>query len=128
LPAELRHGEVPGTAALERAYQRGSAAFLAVPDDRTAGCVVLDALDASVAVMRRLYIRPAFRRRGLARALVLRACDFARSAGFERVVLDTDKETLPDAYALYRSLGFTDCPPYAAVPYENATFLGLSLK
>lgn len=128
LPGELRHGAVPEARELSRKYEDLDAAFIGRADDRAAACVVIDRLSASLAAIRRLYVRPAFRRRGLARALVLSACEFARSAGYERIALDTDKETLPDAYALYRSLGFTACAPFAAVPYANATFLELRLR
>ena len=128
LPPELRHGALPDASELRRKYDNDGAAFLARAGERAAGCVLVDALNEPAAVMRRLYISPAYRRRGLARALVVRACDYALSTGYERIVLDTDKEALPDAYALYRSLGFTECEPFATVSYPNPTFLELLLS
>jgi GNAT superfamily N-acetyltransferase len=75
-----------------------------------------------------MYVRPTHRGQGAARALAAAAITFARESGCERIVLDTEAERLSAAAALYRSLGFKECEPYASVDYERPTFMELRLK
>lgn len=56
-------------------------------------------------VLNDLYVAPAARRRGVARALMQAAHDFARSAGAVRVSLSTAR-TNESAQPLYESLGY----------------------
>ncbi len=127
LPPDLRHGAVSDPAVLPKAYGESNAAFLALLDGAAAGCIALTALEAPTAVMKRLYVKPAYRHFGIARALVAALIAFARERGYRRVVLDTDRERLNAAYRLYESLGFSDCEPYAAVDYANPTYMELRL-
>ena len=129
LPSDLRHGPVPRLDQVERDYRRDrSAAFLAYFEGLPGGCVGLTCLTNDTAVLQRLYVRPAFRGRRAARALVREAVSFARAQRFERVVLDTDAARLAAAFALYRSLGFVPCEPFAPVGYASPTYLELRLR
>lgn len=119
----LRHGSVPSVDELQRAYRGRSAAFLADREGRIVGCVAVSELDARTGVIMRLFVRPESRGAGAARALVLRALEFLETAGYGRVVLDTDKEQLPAAYRLYQSVGFTECGAYTTVSYPCPTFM-----
>jgi GNAT superfamily N-acetyltransferase len=123
LPSVLRHGSVPDPGRLRASYVRRNAAFIAAAATQSAGCVAVRALDAETAVILRLFVRPAYRGAGAARALVTRAIRFLKNAGYARVVLDTDKERLRAAYQLYQSLGFTECEPYGPTAYPHATFM-----
>jgi GNAT superfamily N-acetyltransferase len=127
LPADLRHGSVPRLEEVERAYAAGNAAFLARSDRTYSGCVAVTMLDPQTAILQRLYVRPAYRGRGAARALAMAAIGFARDSGCNRIVLDTEAERLSAAYALYRSIGFRECDPYGAVDYRCPTFMELRL-
>lgn len=75
--------------------------------------------------LKRIYVRPRARRRGLGEAITLALIDWAGSFGFERVRLDTAPE-LTAACALYERLGFARIAPYKdgllpdAVCYERA--------
>jgi ribosomal protein S18 acetylase RimI-like enzyme len=60
------------------------------------------------AVIWGVFIDPAYRREGLARALFARIASFAREAGVLQMHLCVNTENVR-AHALYRSLGFTSC-------------------
>jgi|HubBroStandDraft_4_1064222.scaffolds.fasta_scaffold00005_156 carbonic anhydrase len=130
LPAELRHGAVPGIDEIGATYAPPNAAFVATYESRPIGCVALRTAPEdpqSTAVLLRLFVRPQSRRLGAARLLVVAAIEFARQMGFGRIVLDTHKAELEPAYRLYRSLGFEECTPYAEVSYDSPTFMRLRL-
>jgi putative acetyltransferase len=127
LPPDLRHGHVPKAKTLRLAYQEPNAAFLATNEKSAAGCVAVTRLDASRALMLRLFVKRSYRGRGVARELVKATVEFLRDRRYARVVLDTDKTRLPAAYNLYRSLGFRECEAYGAVEYEAPTYMELWL-
>lgn len=91
-----------------------------------AGCCAMRALDgvdyANACEMKRLYVRPAYRRLGLGRLLAEGVLDAARQAGYSCILLDTlsDMET---ARALYREIGFEEIPPYYHNPIPGAHYL-----
>ena len=95
-------------------------------DGQLAGCCAMRALDnvdyANACEMKRLYVRPAFRRLGLGRLLAEGILDAARQAGYACVLLDTlsDMET---ARALYQEIGFEEIPPYYHNPIPGAHYL-----
>ena len=63
----------------------------------------------TTAQLRRIYVRPEHRRRGLARQLVRRLADFAaQDGGYEAVYLHTDP-SVPGAEPFWRSLGEVVC-------------------
>jgi GNAT superfamily N-acetyltransferase len=95
------------------------ALFLSFEEAVPAGCVGLREVDRGTAEMKRLYVRSAWRGRGLGRALAQAAIDAARSAGYARIVLDSLPK-MREARALYRSLDFREIPPYLAQPTPGA--------
>ena len=95
-------------------------------DGALAGCCALRPLDTvdypNACEMKRLYVRPAFRRLGLGRLLAEATLDAARQADYACVLLDTlsDMET---ARALYTDMGFEEIPPYYHNPNAGAHYL-----
>jgi putative acetyltransferase len=128
LPPELRHAEFEEERArLYEIYAPPNAAFVAELDGIPCGCVAFVQRDASTGVIRHLYVRPAFRKHGVGRALLEALIELARKRGYSRVVLDTHREELQAAYRLYRAFGFTECEPSGKVGYSCPTFMDLEL-
>ena len=122
------HGFGPELEGLPGAYAPpGGRLLLAHLDGEPAGCVALRPLRNETCELKRLYVRPAYRGRGVGRALVGCALAAAREAGYRRVCLDTLPRRMAEAQALYRSFGFTPVEPYAAAPIPGAVYLGLAL-
>ena len=109
-----------GLRALPAPYdQPGNGFLLAEYGESVAGGVAFARLDDGAAEMARLFVRPAYRRGGIARALISRVLAEAAAAGHRRMVL----HTLPDwraARALYSELEFEPIPAYAGVAVSQA--------
>ncbi len=69
--------------------------------------------------IKRMYVRPAYRRQGVGRALLDQLLDEARAVGYRCIRLDS-AGFMSDAHKLYRSLGFQEIAPYAGseIPLE----------
>ena len=94
---------------------------------QAAGCVALRSLENGVCEMKRLFVRPAFRRLGLGRILATASIREARRIGYRVMRLDT-LESLTAALVLYESLGFRRVAPYYDNPLSGVVYLELALE
>jgi ribosomal protein S18 acetylase RimI-like enzyme len=106
------------------------ALLVALVDGQPAGCGALRALpDADYphpCEMKRLFVRRAFRRFGLGRALAAALIDLATQAGYSTLLLDT-LDDMEAARGLYASLGFEEIAPYYYNPIAGAHYLKVAL-
>lgn len=104
--------------------------LLALVDGSVAACGAMRSLRdvdyANACEMKRLYVRPPFRRFGLGRMLAQSLLDEARRAGYSAMLLDT-LDDMEAARGLYATLGFEEIPPYYFNPIAGAHYLKAQL-
>lgn len=119
---------------LPEPYTSPGVLLLAFVEGEPAGCVALRELpslepDSSAfsLELRRLWVRPPFRRLGLGRDLVQAALRHARASGAQSVYLDTVPAAMPEANRLYSEFGFKEIEPYSDVRVPGIAFFRLTL-
>jgi ribosomal protein S18 acetylase RimI-like enzyme len=101
--------------------------FLAFCESELAGCVALRPLSDKICEIKRLYVRPKLRGKGLGRILVNAVLAEVRRIGYSTIRLDT-LSLMKEAQGLYRSLGFTTIKPYLKNHPAGALCLELKLR
>jgi putative acetyltransferase len=101
--------------------------LIANNENASAGCVALHQIESAIGEMKRLYVRPQFRGRGLGRVLAERIIADARHIGYRQLRLDTVEPVMKTAVAMYRRLGFREIAPYRANPIDGALYMELQL-
>jgi len=86
--------------------------LLAEWDGVAAGCACMRNLAPGVGEVKRMFVRPAQRRKGIGRALLSAVLDRALAAGYSHVRLDSVR-FMREAHNLYRSVGFREIAPYS---------------
>ena len=115
-------------AGLPGKYQPPAGALLLGLHDRSAvGCVAMRRMGSSTCEMKRLFVRPRFRKMGLGRLLAQEIISCAHYAGYRMMYLDT-LARLKDAIQLYHSLGFRETAPYYDNPLDDVVYLQLELN
>jgi len=94
---------------------------LALANGQSVGCGATQFLDAHTAEIKRMWVSPAYRGRGVGRQLLTRLESEARVAGRTRVLLDTNG-TLTEAIAMYGSQGYVPVERYNDNPYAQHWF------
>lgn len=102
--------------------------LLAEMRGEVAGCVALHELEPTIGEMKRLYVRPNFRGKGLGRMLVEAILAEARKVGYQCIRLDTVEPVMKDAVAMYRRFGFREIAPYRSNPIPGALYMELDLS
>ena len=95
--------------------------YLAISGGHAAGCIALRKLDDENGELKRLYVRPEYRGKGIAKALSERIILDAREIGYRWLYLDTLPE-LEAAVKLYEKLGFEKTECYNDSPSEKTLF------
>jgi len=100
--------------------------LLARIDRELGGCIAIRKRDTDICEMKRLYVRPQYRRVGLGRHLAETAIRFAQKLGYSRMVLDT-LPSMAEAQSLYESLGFQEITDYYPNPLAGVRYLARDL-
>jgi GNAT superfamily N-acetyltransferase len=85
--------------------------FLTKVEGKNAGCAGFRQNSQSTAEVKRMYVKPEFRRQGIGRVLLQAVIYETRKIGYSKLHLDTPYYA-KEAQALYRSFGFQEIPPY----------------
>lgn len=101
--------------------------FTAYYDNKLAGCIALRPFGENGCEMKRLFVRPEFRKCHIGEILVDKIIEDAKNIGYDYMVLDT-LTTLTGAVNLYRKKGFIEIEPYYENPLENVLYFKLDLK
>ncbi|MCC5645997.1 GNAT family N-acetyltransferase [Nostoc sp. CHAB 5824] len=100
---------------------------------KIAGCACLRKIGEDVGEIKRMYVRPEFRRKGIGRSLLEAIINEAAYINYSRIRLDS-APFAKEAQALYRVFGFQDIEAYlekTEIPLEyraNWVFMELVLK
>jgi GNAT superfamily N-acetyltransferase len=86
--------------------------LLAFDDDVAVGTACMQQIGSETAEIKRMFVQPSHRRAGVGRGMLDKLITAARTAGYERVRLDSPR-FMTAAHALYRSGGFVEIGPYA---------------
>jgi GNAT superfamily N-acetyltransferase len=87
--------------------------YLAKVEDQPAGVGALKPIDDELGEIKRMYVRDAYRRHGVARLVLETLVSDARRIGFRTVRLET-LSYMRGAIELYRSMGFVDVDRFEA--------------
>ncbi|HUN80297.1 MAG TPA: GNAT family N-acetyltransferase [Phycisphaerae bacterium] len=91
---------------------------------RIAGCVAMKQLGDGICEMKRFYVRPELRGKGIGQAVAKAIIEESRLAGYARMRLDT-VPSMQSAIRIYESLGFKDTEPYVYNPVPGVRYLEL---
>jgi GNAT superfamily N-acetyltransferase len=86
--------------------------LLGYPEDRPGGIACLKTLDEGIGEIKRMYVRPEYRRQGLGRSLLQGILHEVSLLGYQTIRLDSAR-FMQDAHRLYRAFGFIDIASYA---------------
>ncbi len=85
--------------------------LLAEYQGKITGCAGLRKIGENVGEVKRMYVQPEYRRKGIGRSLLQAIITEARQIGYSQIRLDS-APFAPEAQALYYSVGFQNIKPY----------------
>lgn len=92
-------------------------AVIAMDDGQPVGCGAIKEYTATVMEVKRMYVRPGMRGKGVAVAVLRELEDWAIALGYKKCILETGTK-MPEAIGLYKKSGYAIIPnygPYAAI-------------
>lgn len=102
------------------------ALLLVTLQQQATGCVAFRRLDTSTCEMKRLYVLPEFRSRGIGRRLIAALLEQARTTGYQRMRLDSHPHMHAAIY-LYQTFGFREIEAYNSNPTPGIRFFERTL-
>lgn len=97
-------------------------------DGEVAGSAAVRFLDKDTAELKRVWVTPEARGKGLAPVLLARALDSARAFGALHVVLETEPRIMAKAVRMYRETGFREGPAFSSLAERVPTLLTMQKR
>jgi len=88
--------------------------------------VAIRKIDTEIAELKRMYVKPAFQKRGIGKKLLEEAVLLASQSGYKKIRLDTLSNMTP-AIDLYKRNGFYEIPAYYYNPESTAVYFEKTL-
>ena len=108
---------------LQTMYGSPTGSLLLVYDNDVAiACAAYRKIGEGICELKRMYIQPAYRGRGIGKNLLKQLCDKAKINGYHKMQLDTLDSMLP-AIGLYKSNQFYEIPAYYHNPLEGVVYM-----
>lgn len=112
---------------IETIYKSPAGALILVKDySGYVGCAGIRKFSEEICELKRTYVLPEKRGRGIGQLLLSSCMDQARNLGYKRIYLDTHFK-MKAAIAMYLKNGFRDIPPYYDNPIKETRYLGAEL-
>jgi putative acetyltransferase len=105
-PANSVHGVNTG-----EFMKAGGKFFIVKIDSECVGCGALRPIDKSSVEIKRMYVRRAFRGRGISRSILNHIETLARELGYSQLMVETG-DRQPEAQGLFRSNGYQQIEPF----------------
>ena len=107
-------------------YPNGRVLASVTPEGKIVGCVAYRKMSDNKCEMKRLYVKPEYRKLKLGRQLIDEIIQKAKQDGYEQMYLDTIKP-LQSAIHLYKKFGFVEIPAYYDNPMDDVVYMMLEL-
>ncbi len=101
--------------------------FLAISDEKIAGCIALRKIDDEICEMKRLFVRDEFRGQKIGNLLIEKVISEAKEIGYQKMRLDTYPPKMEKAVKLYESHGFYEIDSYYHNPHSESVYMELQL-
>ena len=101
--------------------------YIAYVDGEAAGCIAMRPFDEKRCEMKRLYVRPQYRKLKLGYTLAVKLIEEAKKEGYETMLLDT-LTFMQDARRLYERIGFLQIEQYYHNPIPQTYYMALKLQ
>lgn len=117
---DLRYGDGGLSPAVPRDFEPPGVLLVAELDGRAVGCGGMRPYGGDGGEVKRMYVDPTVRGRGVARALLSALVAHARAHGMRHLVLETGTEQ-PEAVGLYESEGWSAIPAFGHYAHDPRT-------
>lgn len=96
--------------------------IMCLEEDEFIASIAVRRIDDATCELKRMYVKPGYRGKGIASGLLRQAIELASAKGYSKMRLDT-LATMTSAIALYRRNGFYEIPAYYFNPESNVVYL-----